>query len=279
MNDEELLIHAWIDGELAPEKALQAAMLAAAKPELQLLSEQLLQLQKLNLAEAYQQSTPEMPTALQASLQKTILQNEGAKSEPSEEPVQTEAAAANRVATFAKVAAVVLSIGLGYGLANLPPAEHESALATWSDTVLTYQHLYLRETVTDTATSAQQATMLIENNGLTQALVSIIGKDVSAISPLNEKGYNFSRAQILGYKNSKLLQMVYLADEGLPLAFCVMPLSGEDTLAKISTNSAKGVNASYWRHAGFAYVLVGSLPGDEIDVLAQSLQRTQGSQG
>ena len=270
MSEQEQLINAWIDGELEPDQALQAAQLAAADPELQRLSEQLIELKKLRLTHTYQQMTPPMPDDFRESLQAIL------SSTPEAAPAMesTDAAVTEHWwnSTFARAAALVVAIGTGFIAGKSPLPVNADPLASWSESVFTYQNLYLRETVTQSAATAEQANSLIASAGLTEAL-SKMGGNTGLIESFHSKGFNFTRAQLLGYNKSKLLQLVYLAETGLPLAFCVMPLAGKDAPPTTHEVSPSGVSATYWRQDGFAYALVGDLPSNEVRDLMNILNK------
>lgn len=268
--EQEQLINAWIDGELAPEQALVAAKLAAADPRLEKLSKDLLELRRLPLASTFEHTMPAMPAALNDSLQ-SLLEN--AESSAGDKEIKQTPTANNWWnGNFARAAVVVAAIGAGYFVGKSPSTAIDSPLNNWSEAVFNYQSLYTRETVANSAVTIAEAEQLVTASKLGTALSNMGASDLDGIEALANNGYKFVRAQMLGYNNSKLLQVVYLAETGLPLAFCVMPLGGDDQAPNTLSNQQAAANAAYWQSGGFAYALVGELPEAELRAIADSMQ-------
>ena len=138
---------------------------------------------------------------------------------------------------------------------DLPPAvsrlaalvSPSTAMPRWARAVVDYQVLYSRETVAG----------LNENHAATARLVDDIhrvdGMQIR-VPDLREAGLTFKRVQRLNYKGRPIVQIVYLADRGAPVALCAVPDTGPD--AALHAQTVGDMKAIVWRKQNIGYVLV-----------------------
>jgi anti-sigma factor RsiW len=166
-------------------------------------------------------------------------------------------------------AAAVFAAGLAIGvIANrlvAPPAPMVVAEAPppvgWRQVVAEYLVLI----TADTLTTAPQ------NPALDQALAAFggklmldLGSDKVALADAVLKD-----AQIYDYRGRPLVRLTYLADDAMPLAFCIILSSQPD--APLAFEQREGQNIVFWTRAGHAYMVVGKAPRAELESLAESL--------
>lgn len=128
----------------------------------------------------------------------------------------------------------------------------------WSEIVTSYQSLYVRETVE----KIQDGSLKVD--GLRSELSAKMNVPVH-LPEFTSEGFEFVRAQQLGYKGETLAQLVYLGESGLPVALCFMPDDSPDK--KLSVTKSSGLSAGTWRKAGLRFVLVGDIDETTITKL------------
>jgi len=178
---------------------------------------------------------------------------------------------------YAGVAGVALSIGamMGYALAPLAiqsasNEEADDASATtlmastedeaWVNRVADYQSLYVSETVADAPEGLEKAQKLMlklqENSELE-----------TAIPDLSEFGYQFARAQHLGFEGDVLVQLVYTRAGRKPLALCYMAIQSSDT-TNSHIGSREALGTANWRQGGQRYVIVADESAQTLSSMA-----------
>lgn len=121
----------------------------------------------------------------------------------------------------------------------------------WARVVASYQSLYVRGTVEHLQPSTK---------------LSISGPPGDIQVPdFSAQGYKFIRSQKLGYLGQPLIQLVYLAENGVPLALCIMPDKAESIA--LTQFSFESLNAGFWRDAGNRYVLIGDFNNTQLEQL------------
>ena len=110
-----------------------------------------------------------------------------------------------------------------------------------------YQSLYQRATVLSSGKP--------DLNKLNQTIESEFGHAVD-IPDLSELNYKFIRGQLLQTNGKPLIQLVYLAETGVPLALCFT--RSESTEINFPTfGESFGLNYSHWTSNDLEFVLVG----------------------
>lgn len=173
-------------------------------------------------------------------------------------------------------ACVGLCFSLGYWLGSagsLPyPAvfnneqSADNALTTqmaWVERVADYQSLYVANTVKDIIPNQNEATQLLDSIEQRSGMRA-------GIPDLSEKGYEFVRAQELGYMDRPLVQIVYHKAGAHPLALCYTP-SSQLSDTELILSSYHGLNTASWVARGQQFVLVGSEDSGELRQLYTSV--------
>ena len=170
-------------------------------------------------------------------------------------------------------ASLALCFFIGYFVANLTIDINNDTLslasndqASWVRRVADYQTLYVENTVSS----------ITPNTVATTALLKKIEQDTqmkTAVPDLSEHGYNFVRAQELGYQSSTLIQLVYYKSGKAPLAFCFMPANG-DKPTDLNIGEREGLRTADWIQGGQRFVIVGSESPEVMQSLYESAQES-----
>jgi hypothetical protein len=75
--------------------------------------------------------------------------------------------------------------------------------------------------------------------------------------------------QRLRFKDKPLVQIVYLPQQGAPIALCVMKEGKPDTT--IAERRVESMNVVTWRHADLSYALIGKPEGTDLPALAKRI--------
>ena len=136
------------------------------------------------------------------------------------------------------------------------------------ESMIIYQALYTRETVEPVTQSLQEASNLLEQ-------FSAANNVQLSIPNLSSQGYAFKRVQTLAYQEQTILQFVYLADSGQPVALCIT--LGQSTVKQNSNPLAypyANMNTLTWANNDLIYMLMGKLEADELYPLYQAVTAT-----
>jgi anti-sigma factor RsiW len=137
-----------------------------------------------------------------------------------------------------------------------------SSAPAWVQAVVGYQTLYARDTLANVK----------DDHAATIKLVSAIQREdgmAVRVPDLNDDSLTFKRVQRLSYRNSRLVQIVYLPAHGQPVALCVMAESKPDQAP--SAQRVGDMNTVTWRHANLAYVLAAKGSSEELQQLAAKI--------
>ncbi|MEK6317840.1 MAG: anti-sigma factor [Burkholderia gladioli] len=297
IDDASLL--AYVDGELTPQENARIEEAIAASEELAS-RVAMLRASQLPYGEAFdQQSLPPVPESLTRSVDELIrrhLAGEGA----SVAAPQATAAAANAddedseaslgpnvhrlkprtrsLPSFSwpKLAVAFVAGAFCCGLAlqfaprlsggGLLTASNDSGMTPWIKAAAGYQQLYSRDTV-----AALQPDM-----GATATTVADIhdaDKLALQIPDLRSQGLTFKRVQRLRFHDKPLVQIVYLPEQGKPVALCVLKEAKAD--AAPSSAQVEGMSVVSWRRGQLGYALIAA-PGDvDLDALGKQLYNGQ----
>jgi len=139
------------------------------------------------------------------------------------------------------------------------------------ESMVIYQALYSRKTVEAATQTSTDTNKLLQEFNEKHNLAA-------TVPDLSSKGYEFRRVQELSYKDKPILQFVYLAEQGEPVAICVTPME------KRTSDSAKkqhivteyaDMNTLVWEHANSAYMLISKEPQKELNALAEIVRSNQ----
>jgi anti-sigma factor RsiW len=125
-----------------------------------------------------------------------------------------------------------------------PTAEIEP----WIQAVADYQQLYSRATVTHVTEDPQVSARVISD------LWTADGMKV-VVPDLRAAGLSFKRIQRLSFRDRPVVQMVYLPEQGEPIALCVTRDARPDE--KPRAQQIGELSSVAWRHGNLGYVLLG----------------------
>ena len=267
---ETLRAHA--DGEPAPQQRAEVDAAIAADPALAAQSAALFA-SRLPYRSAFEfDAPPPVPAALLARVAELASV---ARVYTSETPALAGASAGSqRHAAPApgsgrptrRWAMLLLSgVVLGCLLAAAVATLRQRQVEPWLRSVITYHTMYSRETVTDGGPALGQA----QAAALRKALHDQQGLELT-LPDLRAQGLQFVRAQRLQFDGRTVLQLVYLPERGAPLALCLMPAISQPERAL----AIDGQQALAWHAGGWAYVLIGALPLEQLQALRQRLPAT-----
>lgn len=183
----------------------------------------------------------------------------------------------------AQIACVLLLCAMGYGagvyqtqsqirnvaVVESDPSSVEQMAANqvhedWVERVADYQSLYVANTVKDTSVDIAATKRWLETVGRSSGVQTIV-------PDLSVAGYQFKRAQELGYEGRTLLQLVYTKEGRLPLALCFMP-TGNETDIPLLISEHHGLTAASWIARDQHYVLVADEPEDMLRQLHETTE-------
>ncbi len=263
---ETLRAHA--DGELPPLRRAEVDAAIAADPALAALSAALFA-SRLPYRSAFEFDAPQpVPAALQTRVaelasvaragETMVLAGASAGGSHNPTPPSSGRGPTRRWALLLLLSGVVLGCLLAAAVAAVKQREAEP----WLRSVITYHTMYSRETVTDGSPALGQAQAV----ALRKALHDQQGLELN-VPDLRAQGLQFVRAQRLQFDGRTVLQLVYLPERGAPVALCLMPAARQPERAL----SLDGQQALAWHAGGWAYVLIGALPLEQLQALRRQL--------
>lgn len=160
----------------------------------------------------------------------------------------------------------VMSSGAAFQMLSNPASTSmqsaSSSAPAWVQAVVSYQTLYARDTL---------ASVKEDHAGTVKLVSAIQHEDGMAVRvpDLSDDSLTFKRVQRLSYRNSRLVQIVYLPAHGQPVALCVMAEGKPDQAP--SAQRVGDMNTVTWRHANLAYVLAAKGSSEELQQLAAKI--------
>jgi anti-sigma factor RsiW len=175
------------------------------------------------------------------------------------------------------VAAISASFALGYLASNLSNSREtleqkkvaeslSNEDAKWVQRVADYQSLYVPETVGHIQNGESRAIKLLNQLASRNNLEN-------TIPDLSSFGYQFVRAQQLGFNDQPLVQLVYLSPGKKPLALCFMPSKGNDQHT-VLVERYENLSTANWRSTTQRYVIVADESIEHIQSIATHAQQT-----
>lgn len=287
MKMDTILLMAYVDGELSTEECQEVEKEIAVSPDAAEFVAQL-QTARLPYAEAFaQQKLPPVPDSLtqavaamtRAHAQRTAEPGANDASvertafTPPSAPVRSRLRIAPQWLVVAFVAGVFCyGVGTrflpGVGGTNTVPATPATLAAanpdaaSWVAAAAGYQQLYSRETVAQVPVNADVTTQTVD------AIQHQDGLNLR-IPDLSASGLTFKRVQRLRFNDQPLVQIVYLPQQGGPIALCVMKEAKPD--AALAEQRIDSMNVVTWRHADLSYALIGKPEGTDLSALAKHI--------
>lgn len=152
----------------------------------------------------------------------------------------------------------------GTGAAALHAAA--ARISPWVAAAVNYQQLYTRDTVAFDALTPEVASQVIAQ------IHSDDGVPIR-VPDLRAAGLTFTRIQRLRFHNRPLVQIVYLPKTGLPVALCVMKDEKPD--ASMTHARVESMNVLTWRRANLSYALIASLDDDRLLAIGKQIAQGQ----
>lgn len=126
-----------------------------------------------------------------------------------------------------------------------------------------YQSLYVENTVANLSESRVNDAQLLLGS------IEVHENAELRIPDLSSFGYQFARAQELGFEGRTLVQLVYRRPGSAPLALCFMP-DNETSALPLTTSKHHSLNAASWVTDNQHYVLV----ADESNAVLEKMYAT-----
>ena len=136
----------------------------------------------------------------------------------------------------------------------------------WIQAVADYQQLYSRATVARVTEDPQLSARVISD------LWSADGMRV-VVPDLRAAGLTFKRVQRLSFHGQPVVQMVYLPEQGEPVALCVTRDARPDE--KPRAQQIGELSTVAWRHGELGYVLLGKAPAEVLMDLGSRIAKGQ----
>lgn len=292
----------FIDGRFNDEQTAEFLVHMRTDPELETIV-RAMQASQLPIEEAYrQQPLPSVPSALREQLEslstestlETSVRNSSNGSAndsfgniDTDTRLESEQLSHNmqplsngrmgKLTAYGLAACLFSGIGLGAfttqqylninqsGLISMNP---DSVLVPGTSThnrlvkrIADYQSLYVEKTVAKLSESrVEHAMQLLNSTGLNNEAWQTM-PDYSSF------GYEFARAQELGFEGETLVQLVYRKPGSAPLALCLMPSNSETQTLPMGLSKHHELNVASWITESQHYVLV----ADESDAVLEKM--------
>jgi anti-sigma factor RsiW len=245
MSVDEVILRAYVDGELTAPRREQIELLVSHDDALRR-QVRALRASCLPYRSAFDaQLLPPMP--------QSILQQVESWSKVADSVLPTRAFASSNPRRWLAIAAAIVasfSIGLIVNFSRQPAVQIAADASPWVDVVAAYHSLYVRATVD------QSADELLRVRRTLSEFVTPQNKALT-VPDLSKSG----------------LALVYLPDQGKPVALCALPIQRPDSPVVLGHMS--GLNVASWQRDGFAYVLTADMPASDTAKIAEQLATSQ----
>ncbi|WP_064706189.1 anti-sigma factor family protein [Rhizobium bangladeshense] len=253
-SDEDLT--AFIDGELPAE---DAARIEAIVKEDERVAERLEFLTRANLPfeQAFAPLLSEAPRQKLEAMLAAIPAREGATTGSAPAVSRRRILGALAASLVAGIAIDRAAIGIGR---RLFPKDENSE---WRAVVADYISLYTAETLAGPVPGREDQAV---------QLASLDEKLGLSLSPeaVSLAGIDFKRALLLQYDGKALAQIAYLDPETGPMALCIVKSDAGPKAPDFE--SRKGMNVAYWSNATHAFMLIGRIPADRVQEVAENVR-------
>ena len=256
IDDRDLLAYA--DGQLAPERRaeIEAAIASSADVARRVSA---MRASALPYAAAFEaQILPPVPPELSQRIA-ALVSADSRRQQRGQSAWPKLATAFAAGVLCCAVALKVLSPGMTGGVPTAP-------VEPWIQAVADYQQLYSRATVSHVTEDPQLSAHVISD------LWTADGMKV-VVPDLRTAGLSFKRVQRLSFREQPVVQMVYLPDQGEPVALCVMRDMRPDE--KPRAQQIGELSTVAWRHGELGYVLLGKAPAHALMELGRHIATGQ----
>ena len=178
---------------------------------------------------------------------------------------------------LAQAACLILCVGIGFAIGradrNTMPtditsvditstdavSQRQSTQSEWVARVADYQTLYVANTVGNVEADLPGTLEKLEKLETLEQTSELR----TAVPDLSEAGYQFARAQELGFEGKTLVQVVYTKAGNTPLALCYMVADGERD-EHLMIASRHGLGTASWINNNQRFVIVGNEPAEAL---------------
>jgi anti-sigma factor RsiW len=275
-DDAELL--AYVDGALSPEdrSAVEARLRESAEARAKVA---LLRASRLDFQHAFaQQNLPPVPDSLKLKVDEMVRAHRARESNDSALPPGEKAPSGpvrSRLRSMpvwlaAACVAGAFACGLFVRLGPLASGGAQMAasaeVSPWVAAAVSYQKLYTRDTV---------AYMRQDPAAAAQIVRDIRSEDRLAlrVPDLTSAGLTFKSVQRLRFNNKPLVQIVYLPQNGPPIALCVMKDAKPDR--PVATKTVDAMDVATWRQAELTYALIGQSGDADLAALGKRISNLE----
>jgi anti-sigma factor RsiW len=173
--------------------------------------------------------------------------------------------ATRRMAWQMAAAAAVLVVAFASGMATntlLAPdqGKHQLAARGWREAVAQYVSLFSRATLDGMPTDRAA-----QEEGLKRASAAL-GLNLAA-EKLTAPTLTFRGTQLLQLDGKPIVQIAYLGDNQVPLAFCIV--RSTQAAQPVATERRHGLNIVHWVAGGYGFMLIGDAPDADLRRLAE----------
>ncbi|WP_421725919.1 hypothetical protein [Bauldia sp.] len=170
-----------------------------------------------------------------------------------------------RYAAAAVVLLAVVGTAVGFGVGRFAYPEVQVVHGppeNWRVAVADYWGLYTPETLAAIPDDpSQRVTELADAS--TRLSLDLTPDEVAL------PGMTLRRTQLLSFNDLPLAQIAYLSDDAGPVAFCIIANGKPD--APLALEERDGWPIAFWNQDGIGYMLIGKLPDETLQALAESL--------
>jgi anti-sigma factor RsiW len=279
-DDAQLL--GYVDGELSPEgrRAVEAQLRASSEAREKVA---LLRASRLDFESAFaQQNLPRLPDSLRLKVDEMVRAHRALESNdpvlpPGEkapsEPVRSRlrgvpvwlaaacVAGAFACGVFVRLGPLASPFASPFSSGGAQMAA-SADVSPWVAAAVGYQKLYTRDTVAYTQEDPEAAA---------KAVRDIRSDDRLAlrVPDLTSAGLTFKSVQRLRFNNKPLVQIVYLPQNGPPIALCVMKDTKPDQ--PVATKTVDAMDVATWRQAELSYALIGKSGNVDLAALGKRI--------
>jgi anti-sigma factor RsiW len=257
MDDDDLLLVAYVDGELDPIAMRKVEALIAADQRARATMEMFRDtaaILRAACAEEFYRTSDKVSRPFARSL--AYLSSVAGAKHLARRPGGTRPVLRYGAALAASVALAIIAFGGGAMWAGQPTIYDDLV-----NEVASYHQIYSRETRHLVEVPADQA----------EHLTAWLGKRLDrklVIPDLATFGLHFAGGRMVIINNHPVGQLMYTRDQGLPVGICVTELRGAP--AALSLESRGALRLAVWEDGRYAYLVVGELDaGAAHDIAAR----------
>ena len=234
-NYSDATLVAFLDGELSDSETAEIAQAAESDAMLQQRIEILgPELDTAELKSAFDSLLVEAPEYQQKTVVQTKLKAPGRK----------QSVIWGTIAAGAVAASLVMGVFIGL--------RQGERVQTWQEFAAAYHVLYREKTLVDVVVNEEKSLTLARQFGFALDDQTRVADEFELI-----------RVQNLGFNDKPILHVAYLAENGQPMALCLIPSSAGPT--GIENKELYSIATASWRDEKFEYVVLGGADQAQVD--------------